>query len=145
MRCAGCELLAFPRIAPAMIVLITRGLPGADQEILLARGVQFQGPMYSCLAGFVEAGETLEDAVIREVREEVGITVADVQYVSSQPWPFPHSLIVGFRAAYVSGDITPDEHEIMDAGWYRRDNLPNIPPAISIARKLIDVWINDSV
>jgi NAD+ diphosphatase len=144
MRCPSCGLLAFPRIAPAMIVLITRGPAGGDQEILLARGVQFQGPMYSCLAGFVEVGESLEDAVIREVREEVGITVTDVRYVGSQPWPFPHSLMVGFRAAYASGVITPDEHEIVDAGWYRRDNLPNIPPSISIARTLIDGWINES-
>ena len=144
MRCGGCGLLAFPRIAPAMIALVTRGPVGPDQEILLARGVQFQGPMYSCLAGFVEAGESLEDAVIREVHEEVGITVGDVQYIASQPWPFPHSLMVGFRAAYLGGDITPDEHEIVDAGWYRRDSLPTIPPSISIARKLIDGWINES-
>jgi NAD+ diphosphatase len=145
MRCPSCGLLAFPRIAPAMIVLVTRGPMGVDQEILLARGVQFQGPMYSCLAGFVEAGESLEDAVIREVREEVGITVGDVQYIGSQPWPFPHSLMVGFRAAYVSGDITPDEREIVDAGWYRRDDLPHIPPSISIARKLIDGWVGESI
>ncbi len=70
--------------------------------------------------------------------------MGDVRYISSQPWPFPHSLMVGFRAAYVSGEITPDEHEIVDAGWYRRDHLPNIPPSISIARKLIDGWITET-
>lgn len=145
MHCVVCGLTAFPRVAPAMIVLVTRGAPGAGQEVLLARGAQFQGPMYSCLAGFVEPGESLEDAVVREVHEEVGITVADVQYVSSQPWPFPHSLMVGFRAGYESGEFELDPTEILDAGWYRRDNLPNIPPSISIARKMIDAWVAEVV
>ncbi|HUG00173.1 MAG TPA: NAD(+) diphosphatase [Ilumatobacter sp.] len=144
MRCIACHLLAFPRVAPAMIVLVTRGEPGPDQEVLLARGVAFQGPMYSCLAGFVEPGESLEDAVIREVYEEVGINVGSVEYIGSQPWPFPHSLMVGFRAAHVSGDISVDPTEIVDADWYRRDSLPNIPPSISIARKLIDAWLSET-
>ena len=97
--------------------------------------------MYSCLAGFVEPGESLEGAVVREVKEEVGLTVGDVRYQSSQPWPFPHSLMCGFRARYVSGDIVLDETEIADANWYRRDDMPPIPPGISIARKLINAWI----
>lgn len=140
-KCPACGLMAFPRIAPAMITLVTRGEPGPDQEVLLARGVQFGGPMYSCLAGFVEPGETLEGTVVREVFEEVGLTVANVQYRGSQPWPFPHSLMIGFRAEYVSGEIVCDPNEIVDAGWYRRDDLPMIPPGISIARKLIDAWL----
>jgi NAD+ diphosphatase len=143
MKCPACGLLAYPRLAPAMITLITRGAAGPDQEVLLARGVQFRAPMYSCLAGFVEPGEDLEGAVVREVKEEVGLTVGNVQYVSSQPWPFPHSLMVGFRAEYVSGDIELDESEIVDAQWYRRDALPAIPPGISIARKLIDQWLDE--
>lgn len=141
MRCPKCRLLSFPRLAPAMITLVTRGERGPDQEALLARGVQFPMPMYSCLAGFVEPGETLEGAVVREVREEVGVEVDDVMYAGSQPWPFPHSLMLGFRARWVGGDIVCDPKEIADAQWYRKDALPQIPPGISIARKLIDAWV----
>jgi NAD+ diphosphatase len=140
MKCPACNLLAYPRLAPAMITLITRG-EGADSEALLARGVAFRAPMYSCLAGFVEPGESLEQSVIREVREEVGVEIDTPTYVSSQPWPFPHSLMLGFRANWLSGDIVCDPTEIMDAQWYRRDELPSIPPRISIARKLIDMWV----
>lgn len=138
-RCPECALLAFPRLAPAIITLVTRG-EGENTEALLARGVNFPMPMYSCLAGFVEPGETLEQAVVREVEEEVGLVVDEVEYVASQPWPFPHSLMLGFRARWVSGDIVCDATEIAEANWYRRDELPMIPPAISIARRLIDEW-----
>jgi NAD+ diphosphatase len=141
MRCPACGLVAYPRVAPAMITLVTRGEPGPDQEALLARGANFPVPMYSCLAGFVEPGEDLEGAVVREVREEVGVTVDAVRYVGSQPWPFPHSLMCGFRAEFVEGELVLDGTEIADAGWYRRDELPMIPPGISIARKLIDGWL----
>ena len=144
MRCPACGLLAYPRLAPAMITLVTRGQPGAAQEALLARGVQFRAPMYSCLAGFVEPGESLEGAVVREVHEEVGVHVGNVHYRSSQPWPFPHSLMIGFRAEWISGDIVCDPVEILDAQWYTRDALPNIPPSISIARKLIDEWLAEA-
>jgi NAD+ diphosphatase len=100
--------------------------------------------MYSCLAGFVEPGESLEAAVEREIREEVGITVGEVRYRGSQPWPFPHSLMIGFRARYVAGELALDPSEIADAGWYRRDELPMIPPPISIARRLIDAWVGET-
>jgi NAD+ diphosphatase len=136
MVCPACTSVSYPRLAPAIITLVTRG-----DEALLARGVAFRAPMYSCLAGFVEAGESLEEALAREVKEEVGIEVADITYRSSQPWPFPHSLMLGFRATYAGGDIVCDPTEIADAQWYTRDNLPNIPPRISIARKLIDEWL----
>ena len=136
MVCAACSLPAYPRLAPAIITLVTRG-----DEALLARGVQFRGPMFSCLAGFVEPGESLEEALAREVLEEVGVEVGNIRYQSSQPWPFPHSLMLGFRADWVGGDITPDPSEIAEAAWYKRDALPNIPPRISIARKLIDAWL----
>jgi NAD+ diphosphatase len=144
MRCPACSLMAFPRLAPAMITLVTRGDPGPDQEALLARGVHWTVPMFSCLAGFVEPGESLESAVIREVHEEVGVTVANPRYQGSQPWPFPHSLMIGFRADYESGEIVCEPAEIAEANWYRRDDLPMIPPGISIARKLIDGWISEA-
>ena len=144
MKCPSCGLLAFSRLAPAMITLVTKGAPGADQQALLARGVQFRGPMYSCLAGFVEPGESLEGAVEREVFEEVGLSVGNIQYRGSQPWPFPHSLMVGFRAEWTAGDIVCDPEEIVDAQWFTRDALPSIPPHISIARKLIDAWLVDA-
>jgi NAD+ diphosphatase len=137
LRCPDCGLLAFPRLAPAMIVLVTDD----DERALLARGVRFPVPMYSCLAGFVEPGETCEEAVHREVREEVGIEVRDVAYWGSQPWPFPHSLMLGFTARHAGGDLALDESEILDAGWYARDALPPIPPGMSIARRMIDGWL----
>jgi NAD+ diphosphatase len=97
--------------------------------------------MYSVLAGFVEPGETLEEAVVREVKEEVGVDVKDIRYFGSQPWPFPHSLMIGFTATYAGGEISLDDMEIEDAGWFTADNLPFIPGKISIARKLIDWFI----
>lgn len=144
MRCPACGSLAFPRLAPAMITLVTRGDDGPDQEALLARGVQWTVPMFSCLAGFVEPGESLEAAVVREVGEEVGIIVTDVRYQGSQPWPFPHSLMIGFRARYAGGELVLDPTEIAEASWYRRDALPLIPPGISIARTLIDAWVGEA-
>ena len=141
MKCPACGLPAYPRLAPAMITLVTRGESGPDQQALLARGVAFRAPMYSCLAGFVEPGESLEQSVIREVREEVGIEVVNPRYWGSQPWPFPHSLMIGFTAEWESGEIVCDPTEILDAQWYSRDELPSIPPRISIARKLIDAWV----
>ena len=136
-RCPACGLLAFPRLAPAIITLVERD----DGRALLARGVTFPIPMYSCLAGFVEPGETLEQAVHREVREEVGIALTDVRYWASQPWPFPHSLMLGFNARYAGGELVLDEKEIVDAQWWAPDDLPAIPPGLSIARRLIDDWI----
>jgi NAD+ diphosphatase len=143
MTCPACGLAAFPRLAPAMITLVTRGEPGPDEEALLARGTRWTVPMYSCLAGFVEPGESLESAVGREINEEVGLSVTDVRYRGSQPWPFPHSLMIGFRARYRAGELTLDDDEIVDAKWFRRDELPMIPPPISIARRLIDEWIDE--
>jgi NAD+ diphosphatase len=109
------------------------------QQILLARGVRHkEANMYSTLAGFVESGESLEEAVHREVFEEVGVRVKNLRYFNSQPWPFPHSLMVGFIAEYDGGDIRCQENEIDDAQWFDTDNLPNIPPKISIAGQLIE-------
>jgi NAD+ diphosphatase len=135
-RCPACGLLAFPRVAPAVIVRVTRG-----DRILLARGRRFPEPIYSLLAGFVDPGESLEEAVVREVREEVGVAVDDVRYLASQPWPFPHSLMVGFDAVYAGGELELEEEEIVDAGWFRAEGLPRLPPAFSIARRIIDEWV----
>jgi NAD+ diphosphatase len=136
-ECPKCGLLHFPRLAPAIIVLVERG-----NELLLARSRHFMPEMYSVLAGFVEPGESLEEAVVREVREEVGISVKNIKYFGNQPWPFPHSLMIGFTATYAGGKISPDDSEIEDARWFTADNLPRIPGKISIARKLIDWFID---
>jgi NAD+ diphosphatase len=136
--CPKCRLSAYPRLAPAIITVVERG-----DEILLGRGVNFPLPMFSCLAGFVEPGETLEEAVVREVFEEVGVVVSDVRYQQSQPWPFPHSLMIGFRARWVSGEINIDPNEIAEAHWYRYDELPRIPPGVSVASRLITQWAQE--
>ncbi len=135
-ECPQCGLLHFPRLAPAIIVLIQRG-----RQLLLARSHRFPSGMHSVLAGFVEPGETLEEAVVREVREEVGISIKDIRYFGSQPWPFPHSLMLGFTATYDSGEITLKDPEIEAAGWFTAGNLPPLPGKISIARKLIDWFL----
>jgi NAD+ diphosphatase len=119
-----------------VIVLVKK-----KDEILLARSGRFERGLFSVLAGFVEPGETLEDAVAREVREEVGISISHITYFGSQPWPFPDSLMVGFTAEYSEGDLHIDGEEIVEAGWYGIGNLPTIPDKISIARKLIDSFI----
>jgi NAD+ diphosphatase len=134
--CARCALASFPRISPAVIVRIERG-----DEILLARSPRFAPGVYSTIAGFVEPGESLEQTVVREVREEVGVEVTNVRYFGSQPWPFPHSLMVGFVADWESGEIRLQEEEIEAAGWFRADTLPALPFPISIARALIDDFI----
>lgn len=135
-KCPACGLTSFPRLAPAIIVAVTRG-----DEILLAHAARFASGWYSVLAGFVEPGETLEQAVEREVFEEVGVRVKDIRYFGSQPWPFPHSLMVGFTAQYAGGQLVLDPQEIKDARWFKADQLPNIPSKISIARRLIDHFV----
>lgn len=133
-ECPACGLVAYPRLAPAVMALVKRD-PG---EILLARSPRFPPGMYSALAGFVEPGETLEQCLEREVLEEVGIRVANVRYFASQPWPFPHSLMIAFVADWAGGEIAIDGVEIESAGWFAPDRLPQLPQPISIARRLID-------
>jgi NAD+ diphosphatase len=137
MGCSACGLLAYPRLSPAVIMVVHR----AD-ELLLARGRLFEVPIYSALAGFVEPGESLEGAVRREVREEVGVELGELRYFGSQPWPFPNSLMVGFLAEYAAGDIVIDPAEIVDAQWFRCDALPNIPGGLSIASRLISAYVD---
>lgn len=137
MRCPSDGYTAYPRISPAVIVLVERG----DGRALLAKNGRHKLPMYSTLAGFVEPGESLEDTIHREIREEVGVEVEDIAYFGSQPWPFPDSLMIGFTARWASGDIAIDGVEIADAQWFTHDELPPIPPSISIARQLINAWV----
>ena len=133
-QCPTCGLVTWPRVSPAMMALVTRG-----REMLLARSRRFANTsMFSALAGFVEAGETVEDCVAREVREEVGLEVTALRYFGSQSWPFPHSLMIAFTAEYAGGDITLEDDEIVEARWFSADALPPMPPSVSIARQLID-------
>jgi NAD+ diphosphatase len=134
--CPVCGRTEFPRISPAVIVLITNH----RDEILLAHNANFINRVYSLVAGFVEAGESLEATVRREIREEVNIEVEGIQYAASQPWPFPNSLMLGFTAVYAGGALRPDGTEILDAQWFSRETLPNLPGNGSIARRLIEQW-----
>ncbi|KAB0528443.1 NAD(+) diphosphatase [Pseudomonas brassicacearum] len=134
-RCAACDLTYFPRLSPCMIVLVTR-----DDEVLLARSATFPPGLYSTLAGFVEPGESIEECVIREIREEVGVDVKNVKYMASQSWPYPHSMMFGFHAEYSSGEITPQADEIEDARWFNLNTLPQLSSQRSISRYLIDLY-----
>lgn len=133
--CTACSRIVYPRISPAIIVLIKRG-----EEILLARSPRFTPGVFSVIAGFNEPGENLEQTVHREVGEEVGITVRNLRYFGSEPWPFPDSLMIGFVADYAEGEIRIDNHEIEAAGWFTRDTLPPVPTGASISRALIEAW-----
>ncbi|MBV9168469.1 MAG: NAD(+) diphosphatase [Chloroflexi bacterium] len=136
--CPQCGLLSFPRLSPAVIMLIQRG----EDEFLLARNRAFADGFFSVLAGFVEPGESLEEAVSREVHEEVGLQIDDIRYFGSQPWPFPHQLMIGFTAQYTGGEIRPQDDEIAEAAWFsRRGELPKLPGKLSIARRLIDAFL----
>jgi NAD+ diphosphatase len=131
--CPSCRLCAYPRVAPAVMALVQRG-----RELLLGRSPHFPAGMYSALAGFVEPGETLEQCVAREVAEEVGVSVGNLRYFASQPWPFPHSLMIAFVCEWSGGEIRAQESEIEAADWFDVLQLPKLPSRISVARRLID-------
>ena len=131
-KCGRCERVEYPAVAPAVIVRIEK-----EGKILLAQHVQRVQHWYTCLAGYVELGETLEEAVRREVREEAGIEVDEVRYVSSQPWPFPNQLMLGFAAKWKSGELKLQAEELSDARWFDPEDLPEIPPPGSLAYRLI--------
>ena len=131
--CLACKLSVYPRISPAVMALVRRG-----RELLLGRGPHFPAGMYSALAGFVEPGETLEQCLAREVQEEVGVRIGNIRYFASQPWPFPHSLMIAFMCDWVGGEIAPQPGEIEAAEWFDVFHLPRLPSKISIARGLID-------
>ena len=135
-RCGACGHVDYPSVYPAVIVRVEK-----DGKILLARHVQRSQEFFTCLAGYVEVGESLEDAVHREVREEVGIEITNLRYFCSQPWPFPDSLMLAFFADYAGGEIAPDPAEIEEAGWFALDALPPLPDPVSIARRLIDAAV----
>ena len=135
-RCEMCGKEVWPQLATAIIVLIRKG----DDEVLLARGRNFKSDFYGLIAGFVETGETLEQAVEREVMEETGLTIKNIRYFDSQPWPYPSGLMVGFTADYASGEIHVQREELKKCAWFHRDHLPTLPEKLSIARRLIDQW-----
>ena len=135
-KCTECGKEIWPQLATAVIVLIHKG-----DEVLLVRAKNFKRDFFGLVAGFVETGETLEEAVAREALEETGVTITNIRYFASQPWPYPCGLMVGFNADYVSGEIHLQKSEIAKGGWFRKDNLPNIPEKLSIARMLLDAWI----
>ena len=138
-KCTECGKEIWPQLATAVIVLIHRG-----DEVLLVRAKNFKRDYYGLVAGFVETGETLEEAVAREALEETGVTITNIRYFGSQPEPYPCGLMVGFNADYVSGEIHLQQSEIAKGGRFRKDNLPNIPEKLSIARMLLDAWTGDN-
>lgn len=136
MSCPVCRSRHYPRLSPSIIVLIHRG-----DQLLLARSPRFAPGVYSTLAGFVEPGESIEECVRREVREEVALEIGNLRYVTSQNWPFPHSLMLGFHAEYLGGEIVPQPEEIEDARWFPASDLPLLPPRGAISRYLIDLHL----
>lgn len=150
LRCTGCGREIWPSPAVAVMVAITRdrqgagaaaagvGVASAGQELLLVQSRQFKGNFMGLVAGFVETGETLEEAVRREVKEETGLEIKDLQYFQSQPWPYPFQLMVGFTARWAAGELRLQESELRQGGWYPVADLPEIPGRVSLARRLID-------
>lgn len=135
LRCPSCGNIEYPIAATATITAVLRG-----DRVLLARNISRKHPFYSLVAGFVEPGETLEHCVVREVREEVGLDVADPHYLFSQPWPFPSTLMAGFAVRSETGDVRVDGVEIGEADWFTRATMPEVPPPGTIARRIIDAW-----
>ncbi len=133
--CPACHRVTYPRLSPAIIVLVRK-----NDAVLMVRGVGAPPGRYSLVAGFVEPGETVEDAVRREVREEAGIAIKNIRYCASEPWPFPDSLMLGFVAEYDGGEPVPDGVEVESAGWFDPGHLPDLPPKLSMTRALIDDW-----
>jgi NAD+ diphosphatase len=138
-RCADCDLELFPQVSPAIIVLVRRG-----REALLVHARNFRHPVFGLVAGFVETGESLEQCVRREVGEETGLTVGNLRYVGSQPWPFPNSLMLGFTADYVAGEVRFVDGELTEGGFFTPDCLPPLPAPPSIARQLIEEWLRSA-
>jgi len=140
-RCTVCDRIEYPRITPAVITMVTND----RDEALLAHNTKFAPGVYSLIAGYNEAGENLEATVAREIKEEVNIEVKDIRYIRSQPWPFPNSLMLGFKARYSGGELRADGIEIEDAKWFSKDNLPALPGNGSVSRYLIGLWLDNKL
>lgn len=139
LKCESCGREIWPQLSPAMVVLVTRH---AGEEALLVHAANFKHPdVHALVAGFVETGETLEQCVAREVKEETSLEITDIRYVGSQSWPFPGQLMIGFCAEYVSGEIRLNDGELTSAGWFTRDNHPPLPSQPSLSRRIIDLWL----
>lgn len=135
-RCPDCGREYFPRLNPAIVVLVTRG-----EEALLVHSRSLRGDVHALVAGFVETGETLEECVAREIREETSLEVSDIRYVGSQAWPYPYQLMMGFTARYESGEVVFADGELTSGGFFSRENVPEIPAPPSLSRKIIDCWL----
>ena len=134
--CPSCGYASCPRITPAVIALVAKG-----DKVLLQRNTHYKGVVWSLVAGFVDAGENLEDAVRREIREETSIEVRDIRYFGPQTWPYSSNIMIGFRAEYASGELKPDGEEVVESGWFDREHLPQISRPGSIARTMLDAWL----
>ncbi len=142
-RCPRCGLVNYPRLSPAIIIAIVR-CTEYGRQLLLARNHRFPSGRFSVLAGYVEPGESLEECAAREVLEEVGIRIKNIRYFGSQPWPFPNSLMVGFTAEYDGGELKLEDGELAEAHWFPADALPDLPPRMTIARRLVDWFSGES-
>ena len=140
-KCPKCQREFWPALALAVIVAITRN---EGKELLMVQARNFKGDYYGLVAGFVETGETLEEALRREVMEETGCRITNIRYFGSQPWPYPSNLMVGFTAEWDGGELQLQESELRKGGWFTRETLPNIPGKVSLARKLIDAWLEST-
>lgn len=140
VKCTGCGREVWPKLSPAIVVLVMRD---EGEEALLVNAANFRHrDVYALVAGFVETGETLEECVAREVKEETSLDISDIRYVGSQSWPFPGQMMTGFTARYAGGELRLADGELKGAGWYRRDDPPKLPSQPSLSRRIIDRWIN---
>ncbi len=137
-KCTVCGREDFPNLSPAILVLVKRG-----EKALLVHARNFTRPMFALVAGFVETGESLEECVMREVREETSLEINNIRYFGSQSWPFPSQLMIAFTADYSSGDIIFADEELTQGGWFDRENVPLLPTLPSLSRRLIDAWLNN--
>ena len=140
VKCTRCGREDFPCLSPAILVLIKR-----DERALLVHARNFTRPMFALVAGFLETGESLEECVIREVREETSLEIKDLRYLGSQSWPFPSQLMIAFTAQYASGELSFADGELSEGGWFSRENPPDLPTLPSLSRMVIDRWLENSI